>query len=170
MQTEVDFKTSMVRIGRRWYPSVVLICPAHDDDDDRPLVDRTLIGGVEAAIPLENGAIIEIVRDSRDDEPCWEVYLVSKHCELAHWHGEPDIWIPAGLELRGRTVVTGPLAQTVHRDPDEEWLGEWIDRVSRLAMPKFDTPTMSFAPMAALPGLLEELRVLNARRRQERVL
>lgn len=173
MDVEVDYDTSSVRLGDRWYPSVLVVCPPVDGDgrdhDDR--VDYSLVGGVLATIPLENGALIEVVEDTRDGEPVQEVYLLSRWCALDNWQDEPQ-WIPEFLDVVGTTLTrsTGRHVGFAHHfDPDPEWLGEWIDRVSRMTVPPGDGPQVSYLPMKELPAMLTRLHDrIQARRRGER--
>lgn len=166
----IDYEHSMVQIADRWFPSVVVLCPPVALVDEPPFdrVDFSLVGGVMATVPLENGVLVEIVEDTRDGVPCLDVYLLGRRCDYHVNAGDKPQWLPQFLGLDGTRLFVAPraLAFVHHEDPDPEWLCEWIDRVSRLHLPDDgDGPYVTLLPMRELPKLRAELHErIEARR------
>ena len=164
MVPELDLDTSMVKLGDRWFPAVVLTCPDNDIDSEPDPVQRMLGGpgggttlapahGWDVYVPAENGALIGIDwGDNRPDEVTVTVH--ARTCTL-NVHGHEALYLPFWLSVSGDALVpierngrVRPLVTWRWERAEPEWVAEHIDRLSRKHLYVPDGPKVELMRLA----------------------
>ncbi|HEY7035098.1 MAG TPA: hypothetical protein VH482_27405 [Thermomicrobiales bacterium] len=162
---DLNLTDSTVKLGDRWFPAVVMICPDNDIDPEPEPVHRMLggpggrtplapYGGWDVYVPAENGALIGIDwSENRPDEVTVNVH--ARSC-LLNVHGHEALYLPfmmavvgdalLPIERNGRVVRPLPTWRWEHAEP--EWAAEHIDRLSRKHLYVPDGPKVELLRLA----------------------
>ena len=173
----VDFDTSTVTLAGRRFPAVGIIVPNTPGEVEEPRHLRYLSGParfpneVDRAaergrgdfhVPCENGVLVEIGwYENRANRMVLELHVYSRNCTLHTFPVDTPLYLPYKMGAIGNRLVSieGPALYTATwewQEADPEWVGEFLDRVSRMEPEKLDGPEVEVISISDLWELVAE--------------
>ena len=164
----VDFDASTVTLAGRRFPAVGVIVPDGPGDSE-PRHLRYLGGPArypnevgedsrgDFYVPCENGVLVEIGwYENRAGQQTLEAHIYSRHCHVDRYPSDAPLWLPHKMgvvngnelvSIEGRALY---IATWEWPGAYPEWLGEFLDRVSRMEAEKLDGPEVELISVREL--------------------